>query len=135
MRRMGAAMTRSKYQSPATLPGLRVEGMGPPLWEFSLRYGGGRQKLSLHEQRRLVGCTRRSEERTHSLRRAKPQRGGHSKAPCCFKIGRASCRERVEISGGAGSFKKKKKGERGAESSKRKNKRGKIYKKSIRDGV
>src|SRR5260370_33385586 len=84
MRRRGPPRTRSRYQSPATLPGLLVEGMGPPLWEFSLRYGGSRQKLSLHEQKRLVWGTRRSEERTHSLRRAKPQRVGHSKAPCCF---------------------------------------------------
>src|SRR6266851_9057771 len=73
MRRTGPARTRSRYQNPATLPGLRVEGMGPPLWEFSLRYGGGRQKISPHEQGRLL-CTRRSEERTYLLRKAKPQR-------------------------------------------------------------
>src|ERR1700737_511319 len=84
MRRMGPARTRSRYQRPATLPGLRVGLMSPPLREFSLRYGGRRQKLSLHEQRRLV-CTRRSEERTHHLRKPKPQRVGHPKASCCFK--------------------------------------------------
>src|SRR5260370_27090777 len=83
MRRTGPARTRSRYQRPATRPGLLVEGMDPPLWEFSLRYGGSRQEISPHEQGRLL-CTRRSEERTHSLRRAKPQRVGHSKAPCCF---------------------------------------------------
>src|SRR5258708_3040248 len=73
MRRTGPARTRSRYQNPATLPGLRVEGMGPPLWEFSLRYGGGRQEISPHEQRRPVS-TRRSEERTYPLRKVKPQR-------------------------------------------------------------
>src|SRR6266851_4726306 len=83
MRRTGPARTRSRYQNPATLPGLRVEGMGPPLWEFSLRYGGGRQKISPHEQGRLL-CTRRSEERTYLLRKAKPQRVGHLEASCCI---------------------------------------------------
>src|SRR5712664_852251 len=83
MRRTGPARTRSRYQNPATLPGLRVEGMGPPLWEFSLRYGGSRQEISPHEPRRPVS-TRRSEERTSPLRKVKPQRVGHSKAPCCF---------------------------------------------------
>src|SRR5437867_8354335 len=52
MRRKGAATTRSRYRNPATLPGLWVELMCPPLWGFSRRYGGGGQKVAQGLRRR-----------------------------------------------------------------------------------
>jgi len=37
---------KSTYSKPANLPGFLAEFMLPPLRGFSLRYGGGRQKIS-----------------------------------------------------------------------------------------
>src|SRR5260370_28789161 len=37
---------KSTYSKPANLPGFLLEFMLPPLRGFSLRYGGGRQKIS-----------------------------------------------------------------------------------------
>ena len=43
----------STYSEPANLPGFLMEVMRPRLWEFRLRYGGGCQEVSLHENARF----------------------------------------------------------------------------------
>src|SRR6266568_870233 len=43
MRRSGPMTQRSRYQSPATLPGLGVEVIFPLLYEAGRRYGEGYQ--------------------------------------------------------------------------------------------